>query len=125
MTPESRATRARKQQRHRDRVKALLPEPAESRTKKEVIAEFNYMLNQAKVNDWKPKCEGQPERYVLYEATPTPEYAEELCEGCPMLRLCLEKATVNHEGWGVWGGVPFVDGKPFTRSARQVRMEAA
>lgn len=103
-----------------------VPEPIEAhRPKKEVVAEYNYMLDQARVNDWSPKCEAQPERYVLYEATPTAEYAETLCDGCPMKALCLEFATIAHQGWGVWGGTAFVDGKPYTRTSRQERMVAA
>lgn len=95
------------------------------RPKKEVIAEFNYIGDQARVNDWSMNCEGRADEFVLYAFTPTADDAAALCAGCPMAALCLERATVTHQGWGVWGGVAFVDGKPYTRTSRQERMVAA
>jgi hypothetical protein len=131
--PEVKALHADTERRRRDRLREArpsrpvveLPVPTIHRPKKAVIAEFNYMLEQSKVNDWGINCDGREDEFVMYATPPTADVAAEMCAGCPMLALCLEKATVNHEGWGVWGGVAFVDGKPYTGSKRQERMEAA
>lgn len=85
-----------------------------SRTKREVIDEFNEMSDQASRNGWRPRCKDNPAAYMDYddEHVPTPEEAERLCWGCALRDLCFERAIANHEKYGVWGGMVFVNGKP-------------
>lgn len=85
-----------------------------TRTKREVLDEFNAMSDQASRNRWRPRCKDDPGPYMDYgdDDVPTPEVAEALCRGCPLRDLCFERALVNHEKYGVWGGMVFVNGKP-------------
>lgn len=53
-------------------------------------------------------CKDNPAPYVddeIYDLE-TDAY-EELCYGCPLLKLCYDFATLNDEKHGVWGGVNF------------------
>lgn len=35
------------------------------------------------------------------------DQAEELCYGCPLLKICYDYAVTANESWGIWGGVNF------------------
>lgn len=35
----------------------------------------------------------------------TIQYAKEVCYACPVRKRCLEYATVNSIGYGIWGGM--------------------
>jgi hypothetical protein len=37
----------------------------------------------------------------------TADDAEELCYGCPLLKLCYDYAVADEISWGVWGGIDF------------------
>ena len=41
--------------------------------------------------------------------------AQRICSGCAVQLRCLELALYKGEEWGVWGGVIFLEGKPFYR----------
>ncbi|HEY7705212.1 MAG TPA: WhiB family transcriptional regulator [Acidimicrobiia bacterium] len=41
--------------------------------------------------------------------------AQALCMDCAVRRPCLERALALGCDWGVWGGVVFIDGRPFHR----------
>lgn len=83
-----------------------------TRSKREVIDEYNQITDQASRNGWRPKCKDNPGPYMDFDEPPTPEEAEALCAGCPIIELCFERAIANHEKFGVWGGFVFVNGKP-------------
>jgi hypothetical protein len=49
-----------------------------------------------------------PENREPYEGMmPTAKEAEEMCEGCPILKLCFDRALAKGETHGVWGGKRF------------------
>jgi hypothetical protein len=37
----------------------------------------------------------------------TADECEELCFGCPLLKLCYDFAVANDERFGIWGGINF------------------
>ena len=39
----------------------------------------------------------------------TDDEAEEMCHGCPLLKLCYDYATAQGEVAGIWGGIRFGD----------------
>lgn len=39
------------------------------------------------------------------------DYAQVLCESCPLMHTCAQNARSNRET-GVWGGIHFLDGQP-------------
>jgi WhiB family redox-sensing transcriptional regulator len=41
--------------------------------------------------------------------------AQALCMDCAVRRPCLERALALGCDWGVWGGVVFIDGRPYHR----------
>ena len=43
--------------------------------------------------------------------------AARLCDGCPVLRECLEYAVATRQSYGVWGGVSERDRAALTRAA--------
>lgn len=47
------------------------------------------------------------------EKIPSPEYAAELCKGCPLLELCRARAHAVKPGWGVLGGEVWAYGNLF------------
>lgn len=60
-----------------------------------------------------PLCRWQPETYVDYDEDSIPDEfeAQELCIECPLFELCFDNARRTHPGWGVWGGVAWVNGR--------------
>ena len=63
----------------------------------------------------KLKCEGKPELYVDFKpaARPSPEGAQRLCSGCPVIRESFDKALNLPAGAadGVYGGFVFIEGE--------------
>lgn len=47
------------------------------------------------------------------EHIPSPEYAEALCEGCPLLKACDRAAKRALPGGGVWGGKVYIYGEQY------------
>lgn len=39
----------------------------------------------------------------------TEQQCEELCYGCPLLKVCYDFAVANDERFGVWGGIDFTE----------------
>jgi hypothetical protein len=37
----------------------------------------------------------------------TVDECEELCSGCPLLKVCYDFAVANDEKYGIWGGINF------------------
>lgn len=69
-----------------------------------------------------PKCYNNPYYYVDYDGYGfededgkgyyrplTVDECEELCYGCPLIKLCYDFAVANDEKHGVWGGVNFAE----------------
>lgn len=53
-------------------------------------------------------CKNNPYFFMDYEDAEdviSDDYAEELCHGCPLLKLCYDFAVANNESYGIWGGI--------------------
>jgi hypothetical protein len=77
------------------------------------------------ISEIDPKCKGQEDVYRDWELkdAPTQSEARELCAGCPLLKMCGNYAASMRPGWGIWGGVTWVYGKPLTRQQRALLVE--
>lgn len=53
------------------------------------------------------------------------EHAKSLCQGCPMVTLCLDGALERREPWGVWGGELFLQGVVIPRKRPRGRPRKA
>jgi hypothetical protein len=51
-------------------------------------------------------CAQNPELYMDTDFL-TEDEAEEVCYGCPLLKVCYDFAVANSEQFGIWGGVNF------------------
>lgn len=93
----------------------------------DVRDEFNYMLEQAKINGWEIKipCHGRAREFMDMRSPKSQEEAQALCEGCPLLQLHRQEAEIFRPPWGVAGGVSWVDGKPFEGRRQTLRSVAA
>ena len=94
-------------------------EPSYFGIKKEAVGFYNKLRDaQEEHQNW--NCRDNPYYYVDYDGygqedkerngSPTPltiDQCEELCAGCPLLKLCYDFAVANEEGHGIWGGVDF------------------
>ena len=49
------------------------------------------------------------------------ERAKQLCQSCPVRRMCLDEAIARREPWGVWGGEIVLDGAVIPRLRRPGR----
>jgi len=62
----------------------------------------------------KVKCHGKPALYVDFKPNdrPSPEGAQRLCAGCPVLQECRDIAHNSPRGilHGVYGGQTWIDG---------------
>lgn len=58
-----------------------------------------------------PYCSDRPDEYVDYDedSIPSEEEAAAMCAPCPLRDLCLDNARRTQPGWGVWGGVAWVE----------------
>lgn len=85
---------------------------------KEVRADFNELLMEANKEGYDRRfpCFDQPGPWSDYERSPSPEVAEEMCAGCPILKECREFGLVTKPGWGVHGGIAYRYGKPLRKS---------
>lgn len=85
---------------------------------KEVRAEFSALLMEANKEGYDRRfpCFGKPEVWVDYERSPSPDEAEALCVGCPILAECREYGLVTKPGWGVHGGIAYRYGVPLRKS---------
>ena len=54
----------------------------------------------------------------------TPAYAKQLCAGCPVSALCLDKAMRDREE-GIWGGTTDVQRETIRRRNRDKKKAAA
>jgi len=50
-------------------------------------------------------CRGEPIEFFFPPSGRRPTQALEICARCPVREDCLEYALVNHQHWGVWGGM--------------------
>ena len=50
-------------------------------------------------------CHGEPITTFYPPSGRRPLRALEICAECPVTEECLEFAIVNHQHWGVWGGM--------------------
>lgn len=50
-----------------------------------------------------PKCEGRSDEFTGFDTPPTPQQAEDMCSGCPLLKVCQEYGEAA-KPYGVWGG---------------------
>jgi hypothetical protein len=66
---------------------------------------------------WEKLCKAQDDNPVypcaqnprLFTDTDflSPDEAEVLCYGCPLLKQCYDFAVANSEQYGIWGGINF------------------
>lgn len=53
-------------------------------------------------------CKDREDEFRSYDRpdipTPTADQAEEMCAGCPLLKMCKTYAEVGHPAFGVYGG---------------------
>ena len=96
-----------------------LSEPIYFGIKKEAVGFYNKLRDaQEKFRFW--NCKDNPYYYVDYNGREeedqddfdqhrilTIDECEELCAGCPLLKLCYDFAVANDEKHGIWGGVDF------------------
>jgi len=86
--------------------------------KPEAVGPLNLLLDKMadlEENGIVRKCGDDYWSYTEQEDL-TVDEAEELCYGCPLLKLCYDYAVADDISWGVWGGVDFSpeDDKLFT-----------
>lgn len=83
-----------------------------------VRAEFNQLLMDANKEGYDRRfpCFGKPEIYVDYDRSPSPEEAEAMCAGCPILDEHREYGLVTKPGWGIHGGIAYRYGVPLRES---------
>lgn len=70
-----------------------------------VKAEFEEMLDQAHRNGWGDKlnCTGRESEFVDYVEPPTVQFADNACNGCPLLSLCREYGDATRPAVGIYG----------------------
>lgn len=75
---------------------------------------IDRVFQEAHERGLKPKCEGKWRWYSDFKPAqrPSPEGAERLCAGCPLLRECRDFAHQMAPGiaYGVYGGQTWIDG---------------
>jgi hypothetical protein len=89
-----------------------MPEPQEANAigiKKEAITSW-VKLSQAQEEVGSYNCKDNPYFFMDYwdddeQNILTDDEAEQLCYGCPLIKLCYEFAIANKEEYGVWGGI--------------------
>lgn len=82
-------------------------EPAYFGVKKPAISAW-VRLNEAMEDLTSYPCKENPDEYFDEEIFDE-DIAENLCAGCPLLKLCFDFAVLNEEKYGVWGGINFAD----------------
>jgi hypothetical protein len=94
-------------------------EPIYFGIKKQAVGFFNKLRDaQEEHQSW--NCKDNPFYYVDYNGreeegqdgfdsyrTLSADQCEELCAGCPLLKLCYDFAIANDEKHGIWGGIDF------------------
>jgi hypothetical protein len=79
----------------------------------------NAGINRSAITAWSKLCKAQDENdsypckdnpyfftdYQDAEDVVSEDYAEELCHGCPLLKVCYDFAVANGEKFGIWGGI--------------------
>lgn len=56
---------------------------------------------------------------LIPENIPSPQYAKELCKGCPLLLVCQRAGDMTLPGLGVWGGNVWVYGEIYTGGLKE------
>ena len=70
------------------------------------------------MGDWRNLARCRPVGEVFQTSKFFPEHgdsaivAKSLCHVCPVRKLCLAEALLDHEDFGVWGGTSRADRKP-------------
>lgn len=78
------------------------------------IDAFARVLEGAVAEDGAPRplCDGRSAEYIDYVGwVPSEQHAAALCAGCPLLDACLANARRVKPGWGVHGGIAWIDGR--------------
>lgn len=78
------------------------------------MAAFAHALEHSTAEDGSPRplCDGRPGEFIDYgEHVPDESAAARLCAGCPLFEPCLVNARRVKPGWGVWGGIAWIDGR--------------
>lgn len=90
-----------------------------SRTKKirQVIIEYENTLSKDAIAKWHelqeamefntPKCAGNTGDYADQQMPIDEDAAEQMCHGCPLIKLCYDYAVAAEVNQGVWGGIDF------------------
>lgn len=52
-------------------------------------------------------CANQPEFYADRSIEVSVDKAEEMCYGCPLIKVCYDYAVADKITAGIWGGVHF------------------
>ena len=70
------------------------------------VAEKLYKELQVSLKDTKTPCVvAGPKFFVDYSENIDVDTAEQMCYGCPLLKLCYDYAVADNVQIGVWGGV--------------------
>jgi hypothetical protein len=90
-----------------------------SRQKKirQVIIEYENTLSANAIDKWRelqyaisendPKCKGAESVYADRQYPVPEDKAEEMCHGCPLIKLCYDYAVAAEVNQGIWGGIDF------------------
>lgn len=80
--------------------------PEWSEMKPEAAVLYNELMR--KVQEVETPCKvAGPEFFVDNTDWITDEEAEQMCHGCPLIKLCYDYANTQQEAAGIWGGIRF------------------
>jgi hypothetical protein len=73
-------------------------------------AQRAYEVLTVGINNTKTPCMvNGPEWYTDKPQLVSPDEAEQLCYGCPLLKICYDYAVADDQKWGIWGGINFTE----------------
>lgn len=101
------------------RKKELNNGVARQRKVKQVLIEYENTLSDDAIDKWEklqigidkvdPLCKDKPEAYADYTDSITEDQAEQMCHGCPLIKLCYDYAVAAEVNQGIWGGINFTE----------------
>lgn len=59
----------------------------------------------------KTPCAGKADEYADHSILSSADEAEEMCYGCPLIKLCYDFAVLNEVNAGIWGGIIMDEGE--------------
>ena len=101
------------------RKKELNNGVARQRKVKQVLIEYENTLSDDAIDKWNklqvaidkvdPLCKDRPDAYVDYTDSISEDEAEQMCHGCPLIKLCYDYAVAAEVNQGIWGGINFTE----------------